>query len=102
MADQAKTYWTSEPAHGTGGRYRVVVSRLAGGKGAARDQFSATLFRRGESGEEAVETDFWHGTTPPHDLDKVRFREKAKRAADSAAPESSPAPAEQEAPATSE
>jgi hypothetical protein len=83
MADQAKTYWASEPVHGPGGRFRVVVLRFAGGKGPARDHYGATLYRRKDEGdeEEVVEADFWQGTTQPHDGDKIRFREKAKKAA---------------------
>src|SRR5947209_7895283 len=81
MAERAKRYWASEAEHGPGGQYRVVVMRLAGGKGPERDHYSATLYRRADEGEVAVEADFWRGTNPPHDGDKVRFREKAKRAA---------------------
>ncbi len=81
MAERAKRYWESEAEQGPGGRYRVVVMRMAGGRAPERDQYSATLYRRTDEGDVAVEADFWRGTNPPHEGDKVRFREKAKRAA---------------------
>ena len=81
MAELARTYWATDLTQGPAGRFRVVVTRLSHGKGPARDQYSATLYRRDDNGEQAVEADFWRSTTPPHDGDKIRFREKAKKAA---------------------
>ena len=83
MATRARTYWTSDREHGPGGTYRVVVSRLPAtpGAGGRRDLYSATLFRKGDAGEESVEAEFWQNSAPPHDADKLAFRERARRAA---------------------
>lgn len=83
MAARGKTYWSSEPVNGSAGKFRVVVLRLAPGQHSLgrRDLYSATLYCKGEAGDEAVETDFWQQTAPPHDSDKLAFREKARRAA---------------------
>ncbi len=81
MAERARPFWTSEPARGPAGTYHVVVTRLPAGMGGRRDLYSATLFRKAEAGEEAVESDFWQHSAPPHDADKLAFRERARRAA---------------------
>ena len=81
MASRARTYWTTDRVHGPGGRFRVVVSRTPAGGGNPREQFSATLYRDAEQGEEVVEADFWRNSSPPHDADKLQFRERARRAA---------------------
>ncbi|HEY7294432.1 MAG TPA: hypothetical protein VH916_05285 [Dehalococcoidia bacterium] len=81
MAERARPFWTSEPVRGPAGTFHVVVSRLPAGAGNRRDLYSATLFRKSQSGEEAVESDFWQQSAPPHDADKLAFRERARRAA---------------------
>lgn len=81
MAARARTYWTSDPAHGPSGRFRVIVSRLPAGGGNPREQFSATLYRSDGGEEQAIESDFWHSQAPPHDADKLAFRDRARRAA---------------------
>jgi len=84
MADHAKTFWTSPPAHGPAGKFRVIVARVPATAGATgqRDRYSATLYRAGDDGDEAVEQEFWQHNAPPHDMDKLAFREKARRAAE--------------------
>jgi hypothetical protein len=81
MAGKARTFWTTDSIHGPAGRFRVVVSRLPGGAGGGRDEYNATLFRSTDDGEEAIETAFWRHSAPPHDADKLAFRERARKAA---------------------
>ena len=87
MAARARQFWTSDPVRGPAGTFHIIVSRLAAtpGAGGQRDIYSATLVRKGEAGDEPVETDFWQHTSPPHDADKLAFRERARRAATQAA-----------------
>jgi hypothetical protein len=81
MANQAKTFWSSDRVNGPAGRFRVVVTRLPATKGSSRDQYSASLLRNNGDADETVEPDFWQHSTPPHDADKLAFRERARRAA---------------------
>lgn len=85
MAERARPFWSSEPVRGPAGTFHVVVTREAAGAGSRRDLYAATLFRKTEGGEEAVESSFWQQSTPPHDADKLAFRERARRAAAQAA-----------------
>ncbi len=91
MAARGKVFWTSEPVQGEAGRYHVAVLRLMPGQHSLgrRDLYTATLYRHSDSGDEAVESGFWKHTAPPHDSDKLTFRDKARRAAqETAAPAS--------------
>ena len=83
MAARARQFWASEPARGPAGIFRVVVSRVAAtpGAGGQRDVYTASLVRKGDDGEEPVTADFWQHSAPPHDADKLAFRERARRAA---------------------
>ncbi len=85
MAERARPYWSSETVRGPAGTYHVVVTREAAGAGGRRDLYSATLYRKAEAGDEPVERGFWQQSTPPHDADKLAFRERARRAAAQAA-----------------
>jgi hypothetical protein len=83
MAATGKKFWASEPVAGPSGKFHVEVERLAPGQHplGRRDLYTATLYRKGEQGNEAVETAFWQHTSPPHDADKFIFRDKARKAA---------------------
>jgi hypothetical protein len=88
MAGKARTFWATERIHGPAGRFRVVVSRMPAAGGNGREEYNATLFRSADDGEEAVEAAFWRHSAPPHDADKLAFRERARKAAQGeAAPE---------------
>ncbi|HZQ34302.1 MAG TPA: hypothetical protein VFD32_00100, partial [Dehalococcoidia bacterium] len=80
-----RPYWSSEPVRGPAGTFHVVVTREPAGAGGRRDQYAATLYRKAEAGDEAVESGFWQHSAPPHDADKLAFRERARRAAEQAA-----------------
>ena len=81
MAERARPFWTSETVRGPAGTFHVVVTREPAGAGSRRDLYSATLYRKAEAGEEPVESGFWQHSAPPHDADKLAFRERARRAA---------------------
>lgn len=83
MAARVQQFWASEPVRGPTGTFRVIVSRVAAtpGAGGQRDVYRASLVRKGDAGEEPVETDFWQHSSPPHDADKLAFRDRARRAA---------------------
>ena len=91
MAARGKIFWTGETVQGPAGKYHVAVLRLMPGEHSLgrRDLYSATLYRRGDSGDESVESGFWQHTAPPHDSDKLAFREKARRSAQGNSRESS-------------
>lgn len=79
MAATGKPFWTSDAVTGPAGKFHVVVVKLLPGQHSmgGRDLYSATLYRKGE---EVVEDGFWQHTSPPHDADKIIFREKARKA----------------------
>ncbi len=82
MATSGKPFWTSEAVTGPAGKFHIVVVKLLPGQHSmgGRDLYSATLYRKGDEGDEVVEADFWQHTNPPHDADKIIFREKARKA----------------------
>ena len=82
MPNRVRTFWTSDRAHGPAGRFRVIVSRSPAATGNAREVYSATLMRESGEGDQPVETEFWRNSSPPHDADKLAFRERARRAAE--------------------
>jgi hypothetical protein len=82
MANRVRTFWTSDRVHGPAGRFRVVVSRSPAAAGNPREVYSATLMCDAGKGDQPCETEFWRNSSPPHDADKLAFRERARRAAE--------------------